>query len=110
MFHSSIHVLYTIYLHCLTGPSTQTNVASHKVVFNDEVTFSEGGSGEIRVDTPITNDAIALEADEQINVELSIISPTSGPIFERSTDGSSSVRIGEYRTTLVTIVDDDCKF
>ena len=67
-------------------------------MFSGMVTFTASGPKEQTVTATIPNDMIALEDDELVNVHLSIVSPASG------------VSLGSVQTTVVTIVDDDCKF
>ena len=73
-------------------------IGPDRVVFNDNVTFTAGGPKEQNVSAAIINDVIALEDDEIVTVNLIIISPTSG------------VNPGRFTSTVVTIVDNDCKF
>ena len=81
-----------------TGPSSQVEVGPEKVVFDRVVLFAAGDPTEQTVSVTIPNDLIALENDELVNVNLTIICPASGVTF------------GQFSTTLVTIVDDDRKF
>ena len=74
------------------------NIGTDKVVFNSTITFTDGGPKEKTVSAVIEDDMIALEDDELITVDLTIVSPTSG------------VTLGDNPTTTVTIVDNDCKF
>ena len=86
--------------HWLTGPSNQVNIGPDRVVFNNTVTITANGPTEqtVTVSVLIQNDVIALEDDELVTVDLTIVSPPSG------------VNPGDFITTFVTIVDDDCKF
>ena len=68
------------------------------MVFDAIVTFTAGGPTEQTVSADIRDDMIALENDEIVNVSLTIVSPASG------------VNLGYFPTTVVSIVDDDCKF
>ena len=73
-------------------------VAPDRLEFNSTVKFIAGGSKHQTVSKSIINDVVALEDNELVNVSLIIQSPASGVI------------LGQFPTTLVTIVDDDCKF
>ena len=78
-----------------TGLSDQMGIDQDRVVFNSTVTFTADGLTEQTVSATIPNDMIAPENDEIVNVSLTIVSPASG------------VNLGQYQTTLVTIVYDD---
>ena len=82
-----------------TGPSQQTTVGTDRVVFKEmNITFTADGPKKKSVSADIVNDEVALEDDELVSVVLDIVSPTSG------------VHFGSFQTTVVTIIDDDCKF
>ena len=59
--------------------------------------FRASGAKQQIVSALIVNDTIALEADEIVSVNLTIVSPSSG------------VKFGNFSNTVVTIVDDDRK-
>ena len=90
-------------IHCIssifpTGPSTQTNIAMDRVVFgNVIITFPSDGPFRQRAYAQIIDDAVALEADESVRVELTVESPSSGVMFS------------DIPTTVVRIVDNDRK-
>ena len=103
MFDTLLHgVMFStpnIHLTCVfpTGPSDQAEIGPNKVVFSEEVVFRASGAKQQIVSTLIVNDMIALEADEIVSVNLTIVSPSSG------------VKFGNFSNTVVTIVDDDRK-
>ena len=61
------------------------------------VTFTVGGPAEQTVSPIIIDDMIALKDDEIVSVNLAVVSPASG------------VNLGDFPTTAVIIVNDDCK-
>ena len=83
---------------CITVSYTHTGVGPDRVKFNSTVRFTPDGPKEQTVSAMISNDDIALEDNEEVNVTLNVLSPSSG------------VMLGDFPTTLVTIVNDDCKF
>ena len=84
--------------HCPTGPSPQTTVGTDRVVFRDKtVTFTPSGPKEQSVFTPIIDDMVAIEDDEMVTVNLTILSPSSG------------VKLGLHKSTKVIIEDNDGK-
>ena len=80
-----------------TGPSDQTNIGPNRVAYSDEVVFSPSGPKQRTISALVVNDTIALEADELVSVDLTVISPSSG------------VRLGVFSRTVVVITDDDRK-
>ena len=66
-------------------------------MYNQQLVFTPGGHFAQNASTEIINDVIALEANEAVNLQLVFLSATFG------------VSLGHFPTTLVEIVDDDCK-
>ena len=79
------------------GPSDQADIGPNKVAYSEEVVFRAGGAKQQVVSALIVNDTIALEADEIVSVNLTIVSPSSG------------VKFGNYSNAVITIADDDRK-
>ena len=83
---------------CPIGPSTQTTIGADKVVFNNiPVIFTPDGPKRKSVSAPIIDDNVALEDNETVTVNLTIVSPTAG------------VKLGLHKSTKVIIVDNDGK-
>ena len=82
------------------GPSTQANIGTDRVIFSGTARFTPSSIKErtVNVSAMIEDDMIALKDNEQINVGLTIDCPMGG------------VSIGDFPTTMVTIIDDDRKF
>ena len=80
-----------------TGPSDQVDIGPNRVAYSDKVVFRASGPTQQIVSAFIVNDTIALEADEVVSVDLTIVSPSSGVTF------------GPFSSTVVTITDDDRK-
>ena len=83
---------------CPTGPSTQATIGPDKVVFDDVmVTFTPNGAKKQRVSAQIIDDDVALEDNETIRVDLTIVSPSFG------------VKLGLHKSTEVIIEDNEGK-
>ena len=83
-----------------TGPSTQVEIGVDRVDFSDvKVTFVGGlTQGTVQtVSAAIIDDELALEDDKLVHIDLIIASPRG------------IVSLGVFPTTVVTIVDNDCK-
>ena len=67
------------------------------MVYNQQLVFTPNGPYAQNASVRIINDMIALEENETISVRLVFLSTTSG------------VSLGHFPTTVVEIVDNDCK-
>ena len=84
--------------HCPPGPSAQTTIGPARVVFNNIiVTFTPNGPKKQNVSVPIIDDDVALEDNETVTVDLTILSPSYG------------VKLGLHKSTEVIIEDNDGK-
>ena len=79
------------------GPSTQAAIGPDRVVFDTLATFPVDTVKQLTVSAVIIDDDVAFEDDEVVYVHLTIDSPPF------------NVSLGAFPTTVVNIVDSDCK-
>ena len=80
-----------------TGPTNQATVGPNRLVYDSDAVFSSIGPFRQTVYASIIDDEIGLEDDEIVHLVLIINSP------------SPHVTFSHFSTTVVKIVDDDCK-
>lgn len=98
MILSSICIKHALFL-CPTGRIfSQQPAGTDELTFNGNHTFTPCGPKEKNFTANVTVDSIALEANEIVNVTLTIDPSVPG------------VTYAPISSTIVTIIDDECKF